>query len=478
MTARNLRSSILTADLVWGVLAMPLAYLLRYGWVWHGPADRSALIFIPPLMATLLLWSVMSSWTRLDGFRSSWLFPAVVSQVLLSVLAVMSSIFALAYLLREYISRLALGYFGLLLFLGFIAIRVGARRILTSRRSRGLIRKIVIIGNGPIAREMMAKIDSHPEMLRQVIGFLSSGDDTCPVIPSADRKHAIVLQSRNVAELLASRGVDEIILTVPTPGHPEILDLTSRCRSLGIAVSMVPQPYELYLTKHELSDLDGMPLLQLASDTSADDEPLWKRAFDICMTLVLLPICLIPILAAAVMLKIKKGRAFCTERRIGKNGVQFDIYRLNSSRKELGLSLSERLLQTLSITELPQLLNVLRGNMSLVGPRPEGLDRARRYTDWHRQRLKAKPGITGLAQVHGLRQEHSYEDKTPYDLQYILHRSLFQDISLLLQTGWTLILRMFRPKEQDVSETMSHSFAELNFNESLTHAHSSQPSPD
>src|ERR1700739_2537662 len=112
MTPRNLRNSILTADLVWGVLAMPLAYLMRYGWAWHGPADRTALIFVPPLMTSLLFWSLMSSWVRLDGFRTGWVFPAVVSQLLLAVSALMSALFAMGYLVRQFVSRLALGYFG------------------------------------------------------------------------------------------------------------------------------------------------------------------------------------------------------------------------------------------------------------------------------------------------------------------------------------------------------------------------------
>ena len=479
MTSRNLRNSVLTADLAWGMLAMPLAYLLRYGWVWHGPKDRSALIFIPPLMAALLLWSVMSSWVRLDGFRSGWHFSAVLSQVLLSVLALMCALFTLAYLLGAFISRLALGYFGLLLFLGFLVIRLVARSVLASRRARGLIRKVVIVGNGPLAREMVTKIECHPEMLREVVGFLNPGEDAYPNLPSANREGALALQSSNVAELLGSREVDEIILTVPTPGHPEIVDLTSRCNARGIAVSMVPQPYELYLTKHELIDLDGVPLLQLVPVTSNDAEPFWKRPFDVCTALVLLPACLVPMLAAAALLKFKKGLAFCTERRLGKNGEQFVIYRLNSARAGTGLPRYERLLQELSITELPQLFNVLRGDMSLVGPRPEGLDRARRYTEWNRQRLKVKPGITGLAQVYGLRHQHPSEDKTCYDLQYILHRSLFQDISLLLQTAWTLILRLFRKQSPDsLSGVTPEEASDLSVQESLVHAHSSQSSAD
>jgi lipopolysaccharide/colanic/teichoic acid biosynthesis glycosyltransferase len=479
MTVRNLRNSILTADLVWGVLAMPLAYLLRYGWVWHGPTDSSGLVFIPPLMATLLVWSVMSSWTRLDGFRSGWLFSAVVSQVLLSVSALMCALFSLAYLLRQYISRLALSYFGLLLFSGFLIIRLVARRILVSRRTHGLIRKVVIVGNGPVAREMVSKIASHPEMLREVVGFLTPADDACPGISPANNNSAITVQSSNIADLLESHCVDEIVLTVAMPNHPEILELTSSCRTRGIAVSMVPQPYELYITKHELTDLDGVPLLQLLPVTSANPEPFWKRPFDICMTVVLLPICLVPMVGAAALLKFKKGRAFCTERRFGKNGVQFPIFRLNCPRATADLPGYERWLQKLSIPELPQLFNALRGDMSLVGPRPEGPDRTRGYTDWHRQRLKVKPGITGLAQVYGLRHQHSSENKTRYDLQYILHRSFFLDISLLVQTVWTLVLRLVQTQDPDDESNVTSPVASVSgFQESFIHADSSQPSAD
>jgi lipopolysaccharide/colanic/teichoic acid biosynthesis glycosyltransferase len=180
-------------------------------------------------------------------------------------------------------------------------------------------------------------------------------------------------------------------------------------------------------------------------------------------------------LAGAILLYFKKGQAFCTERRCGKQGREFLIYRLNSLRGGIGLPAYELLLQKISVTELPQLFNVLRGDMSLVGPRPEGLDRARHYTDWHRQRLNAKPGITGLAQVYGLRDQHSSEDKTRYDLQYILRRSMFQDISLLLQTAWTLAVRLVHA-QASVAEHIAT--VDISFTETLIHAHSSQSSAD
>jgi lipopolysaccharide/colanic/teichoic acid biosynthesis glycosyltransferase len=389
----------------------------------------------------------------------------------------MCALFTIAYLERQFISRLALGYFGLLVFLGFLAIRVIARSIMASRSARGLVRNVVILGDGPLAREMAHKIECHPEMLRKVVGFLSPGEDAFQSASSLNRKDAVTLRSLDIADMLKSKGVHEIILTVSAPGHSEILDLTSRCGSQGITVSMVPQPYEMYLTKPELTDLDGLPLLELQT-VPLGGEPFWKRGFDVAMTLALLPACVPPMLAGAALLKLKKGKAFCCERRSGKDGKEFEIYRLNSPRNGTELPAYERILETLSITELPQLFNVLRGEMSLVGPRPEGLDRARRYTDWHRQRLKAKSGITGLAQVYGLRDQHSSEDKTRYDLQYILCRSPFQDVSLLLQTAWTLTVRLFHPQGMDSTEGGITAETEISFEENLVHAHSSQSSAD
>jgi putative colanic acid biosysnthesis UDP-glucose lipid carrier transferase len=479
MTPRTLRNSILTADLIWGMLAMPIAYLMRYGWVWRGPTDRSALVFIPPLMAALLFWSLMSSWVRLDGFRTGWMLSAVVSQLLLAVLGVMLALFAIGYLLREFISRLALGYFGLLLFLGFLTIRIIARLTLAAPRSRASVRNVVIVGNGPLAREMATKIESHPEMLRRVIGFLGPGEDAFPTLSLATRANAVSLRTADIAEMLKSYAVDEVVLTVPAPGRPEILDLISRCGRVGIAIGMVPQPYELYLTKPELMDLDGLPLLQLPVIPSVGDDPKWKRIFDITMTLLLLPVCAPPMLVAAAIFKLRKGRAFCSEWRYGKRGEKFAIYRLNSPRRAVALPAYERIFQKLSITELPQLFNVLHGEMSLVGPRPEGIDRFRHYTDWHRQRLNAIPGITGLAQVHGLRDQHPSEDKTRYDLQYILRRSLFQDISLMVQTAWTLTRRLFDGFDgESTKDKAVDGTPEIDLEENFVHAHSSQSSAD
>ena len=265
-------------------------------------------------------------------------------------------------------------------------IRLVARLLLRSRYSVGAVRRVVVVGSGSLAKEMAAKIESHPEALYELVGFLSPAETASdmPVPPSSS--DLAVVQTLGIVEILRANNVDELILAMQQPGRPEIVELTARCRQQGIAVSLVPQPYELYMSKPELIDLGGLPLLQLKAADAVDPIPVWKRATDLVLTTCLLPLSLLPLLLAAVVLKLAKGQAFCREVRCGLHGKPFQIYRLNSVRNASGLPRSERALQQLSVTELPQLLNVLRGEMSLVGPRPEGLDRSHHYTDWHRQR--------------------------------------------------------------------------------------------
>jgi lipopolysaccharide/colanic/teichoic acid biosynthesis glycosyltransferase len=166
-----------------------------------------------------------------------------------------------------------------------------------------------------------------------------------------------------------------------------------------------------------------------------------KRAIDLALSAGLLFSVSPLLLFAAFFVYRKKGKAFRAEVRCGKEGIPFQMYRLNVERHATNPPRYERLFVRWSLTELPQLWNVLRGDMSLVGPRPESAERAKHYSDWQRQRLKVHGGVTGLAQVHGLREQHSSEEKTRFDLQYIFTWSPLLDLSLILQTAWTLLFR-------------------------------------
>jgi lipopolysaccharide/colanic/teichoic acid biosynthesis glycosyltransferase len=199
------------------------------------------------------------------------------------------------------------------------------------------------------------------------------------------------------------------------------------------------------------------------------------------------------VLVSALFLRHMRGHAFERVPRCGEFGKPFHMFRLNVPRgAQAGLRF-ERVLERLSVSELPQLWNVLRGDMSLVGPRPESLDRVKHYSEWQQERLRVKPGMTGLAQVHGLRERNSSEEKTRFDLQYRLNPSPLADISLLLQTVWTLALRVLRYSElaaeqaatSETGQTQGPAFRELEalrqpprelLEEVVSSAHRAQPS--
>ncbi|HTZ81766.1 MAG TPA: sugar transferase [Candidatus Acidoferrales bacterium] len=441
---RKVRGGILICDLAWVGCSIVLAWLIRYGFVWEAIPRPTANAFGLTVLESCLIWSVLCVSVDLTGSEVGWRTPAIFSHLVLAVSTLMLILLASAYLGRIYFSRLALGCFGTLSLSGFLVIRLAARAILDARNHSAIVRRLVIVGSGIVAMETAARFSQHPELGCRIVGFLAPEDASLGILHRELVTAEPQIPMGKVIDSLRSRGVDELVFATSGNGDQRINGLMDECVRQGFAVNVIPQPYELYLSAPELLDLDGIPILRLRNSMKEVKGRAWKRAMDLSLAIPLLLISAPVVFLAALALRIRRERAFCREERYGLNGRRFWIYRLNLPRRSTGLPAYEQLLQHLSVTELPQLWNVLRGDMSLVGPRPEGLDRVRHYSDWHRQRLNVKPGMTGLAQVNGLRDEHELEDKTRYDLQYILHRSLFQDCSLLLQTFWTLAGRLRR----------------------------------
>ena len=442
MNQRKLSSRILASDLLWSILAMVGALVLRYGAEWSHVEMRAASALLPFLAATWVIWTILSLSLPLDGFRGGWRLSAVISQLLLGVGGLMLILLSGGYLVRRYVSRLALVHFCLLLLAGFVLVRAAAYLLLRARSKNGFASRVVIVGRGRLARELARKIQRHPEMLCRVVGFLAPDDGTSDPGPSvAGTRSAISTSSLGVVDLLSEQRTDEVILALQEGAAPDLLNLTALCRDRGIKVSLVPQFYELYLSRSHLTDLDGLPVLQLARRGPTGPALVLKRVLDLTLG-TLLSLAAIPfLLPLAVVLHYIRGKAFRWETRCGFRGRPFAMLRLNIDRTASNASRFEAVLRKFSLTELPQLWNVLRGDMSLVGPRPESFDRVCRYSEWQQQRLTVKPGMTGLAQVQGLREQHSSEEKTRFDLQYLLSSSLWTDLSLLLQTVWTLATR-------------------------------------
>jgi len=172
MTAKNLTNWMLAADLVWTLVSFVAAGLLRYGFDWNAIHHQYLFALLPFLAASLLLWTLLFHRFHLDGFQGGWRFSAVASRLLLAILCLMCGLLATAYLARRYVSRLVLIYFSAFLFVGFLWLRSVVSQQLRARRRVGAVSRIVVVGSGSIAREVANKIERHPEMLCEIVGFL------------------------------------------------------------------------------------------------------------------------------------------------------------------------------------------------------------------------------------------------------------------------------------------------------------------
>jgi lipopolysaccharide/colanic/teichoic acid biosynthesis glycosyltransferase len=442
----RIRQSVLLLDLLWITVAFTFAFTLRYKYFGFGlDSWASFRDFLPALCSALIIWTFLYLSKSLEGFRGGWHLPTVFSQIVVAVSYLMAFLLALAFLQKHYYSRLLLLYLACLLPIGMITIRCLARWVIASRSWNGYKRRAVILGTGHLAHELAYKISRHPEMLLDIVGFLYPSSTEASNGFAVPNEELISLQSLKVHSLLHQKGVQELIVVMPQQASSDAEKIISRCRTAGMRVRLVPHWYELYISDAQMVEVDGVPLISLEERNISAIALGLKRAVDLLGAAFLLVLSLPILILSFVSLSRRKTRALVTELRCGRLGVPFPMFRLNVDRESPGAQGFDKVLVRLSLTELPQLWNVLRGEMSLVGPRPESAERVRHYSDWQRQRLCVNPGLTGLAQVHGLREQHSSEEKARFDLEYIFHWSLFLDFSLILQTAWTLVVRFLKP---------------------------------
>jgi lipopolysaccharide/colanic/teichoic acid biosynthesis glycosyltransferase len=440
MKPERLRNQILAADLAWIPVALAAEQGLCSG-LHCSQAPLGPSNFVVYVVCTVFAWVLLSENLHLDGFRGGWRPSALVSHLVLAAALLMVLLLAVANVSARYVGRMTLSVFSLFLLMGFFCIRWAALRMVLRRYKKGDVHRVVILGSDQLATELAAKFNHHPELLCRVIGFLCPGMEPPAARSTRDAAAPATVSTMEVIGLLRQLDVDELVMA-HTSASNEILNLVALCRQHSIRVSLVPQPYELYLSRPSLLDLGGLPLLRFGEMAPRASAGIGKRLLDFALGFALAVVTLPIILLCGAVLRVSTGSAFRWERRIGWRGAQFSMLRLNVDHHPPDGSGFERMLWQLSISELPQFWNVLRGDMSLVGPRPESPERASRYSAWQQQRLSVTPGMTGLAQVHGLREQHTSEDKTRLDLQYMLDPSLLKDLSLLIETIWTLTLRL------------------------------------
>jgi exopolysaccharide biosynthesis polyprenyl glycosylphosphotransferase len=322
---------------------------------------------------------------------------------------------------------------------------VGVAQRAVHRRSPD---RMLLVGTGEVARMIHQKTVQSPHLGYRVIGFVNGQEEEREIagVP-------VLGAQADLARILAENRVDDVVIALPEATHDQLLDMISICESHHASVRIFPDLFQIIASELTIGDLDGLPLLAVRDVALRGWKLTLKRAMDIVVSAVGLTVLSPFMLLTALLIKLSsKGPVFYAHERVGLDGKPFPMLKFRSMRVDAESAtgpvwasqddprrtrLGAFLRQT-SIDELPQLINVLVGDMSLVGPRPERpifVAQFKQVVPRYMERHQEKAGMTGWAQVNGLRGDTSIVERTKYDLYYIENWSLLFDIKILVRTA-------------------------------------------
>jgi exopolysaccharide biosynthesis polyprenyl glycosylphosphotransferase len=328
----------------------------------------------------------------------------------------------------------------------YVFIRVEARL----RRAGAHDVPALIVGAGVPAIRLLQKLQDHPETGYRIVGFAV---DT-PEIPDKDvAGHPVLGHIDQLRDLALRHGVREVFVALPSLSHTRMLSLVLECEDLGIVFRCVTNLFEVLTAGTHIDLVDDLPLVRLGRERI---HPLYapaKRVFDLIGASAML-VATAPLMAwVAWRLRAEGTSPLFVQERVGYRGRRFRMWKFRTldagtepyavaprAADDPRVTRFGRWLRATSIDELPQLWNVLRGDMSLVGPRPEMPFIVDGYDEWQRRRLTVKPGITGLWQILG-RKDLPMHENLQYDFYYIRNRSLLLDCSILVRTVGAVLSR-------------------------------------
>jgi len=446
-----------TLQMVFDLLLLEVAFIVTYWFrfqagVWKVPLG------IPPLSVYLLSSAVvlvvlfgifyylgLYSERRLLSIEEQ--IVGVLKGVALGALGVL----ALAFFFRAL--TYSRSFFGLFVLSASILVCLG-RLISYKLISRSLRtvggRRLLLVGGGPMREQVRLAAARNPNLGLEVVGWIDSGSGAGG--PDTGGPCVRLGGLADLREVVAESGTEVVALTLPVEQQHLVAEITDMLDNLNVDVHMVPDMRGLAISRVRLTELGGIPFLAVREASLSGADRIVKRIFDVVFTslgmLVLTPV--YTLLSLLVKLS-SPGPVFYRQDRIGRDGREFQMIKFRTMRPDAEAASGPvwtvaddprvtaigKFLRRYSLDELPQLWNVLAGDMSLVGPRPERghfvqefSRRLPRYFERHRVRS----GLTGWAQVNGLRGDTSIEERTVYDLWYVENWSLGLDVRIILMT--------------------------------------------
>ncbi len=334
-----------------------------------------------------------------------------------------------------------------------IVARTGVRHYL--HRKAHLRQRTLILGSGIVSGQLVEKINKNDQFGLDPVGIV---DEQVYSVGTPDLPRLGGFGDLN--EVIEAQNIDRVIIAFSRAGHEELLEAIRSCRDAGIAVDVVPRLFEFLDGVRSLDQIGGLPLLSIGVPVLGSSMVAAKRVLDVIGSIGLIILFAPLMLATAIAIRIdSKGPTFFLQSRAGRRNQSFKLIkfrsmyvdadarkkefdRLNESEDGVMFKIREdprvtpvgRFIRRFSIDELPQLFNVLKGDMSLVGPRPLIFPEAEALEErWHLRRSELRPGITGPWQVYG-RSQSPFQEMVRFDYQYVAGWSLARDVELLLET--------------------------------------------
>ncbi|MBI2862730.1 MAG: sugar transferase [Chloroflexi bacterium] len=445
-------------DLALIILAFVAAWYLRYELELGSEVPTvfyEGLLSYLPLQTALGAILLVLYWTRglyRDPLGKRWIdeVGSIVGGTTVGVALLVIS----AYYVRPFaFSRLLFIYVWGLVILFLVVSRLLKVVVRDELFKRGIgVRRVVIAGAEPLGLTVMKSIVARPNLGYRVLGFVDGyRQDDLGRFPYLGRLEEI-------REIATRPDVDEVIIALPSASHQEIMRIVAQCERAKVRFRIVPDLYQTTLDRVDIHELDGIPLIGVREASLPRLSQIVKRLTDLIVSSVLIILLSPFLLLIALAIKLDSpGPILFRQIRVGRGSRQFEAYKFRSMRvgaeqelerlRELNevqgplfkmrddprLTRVGKALRRFSLDELPQLFNVVQGDMSMVGPRPPLPAEVESYADWQRKRLEVAPGLTGLWQVSG-RSELPFDEMVLLDLWYIENWSIGLDIEILLRT--------------------------------------------
>ncbi|MFT3709153.1 MAG: undecaprenyl-phosphate glucose phosphotransferase [Archangium sp.] len=370
----------------------------------------------------------------------------VFKAVVLSTVVLIS----VSFFLRERYSRLTILLFAVTAFLSLSGVRLFFRAMFNELRRRGVnVKTILVVGAGQLGQRVVETIEQHRELGFKVVGLLTRRSEK---IGTTVMEVPVLGHFTDLGRVLGEKPVDQVILALPLEEQPQLREIMDVLAQHTVDVKVVPDLFNYVTLRGGLEEFGGLPIISLQGAPLEGWNLIAKRAFDIMVSFVALLFLTPVMLVVALLVKLSsRGPVFFAQERMGMDGHLFKMFKFRTMKIDAEKDGAQfataddprrtalgTFLRKSSIDELPQFWNVFVGDMSLVGPRPERpvfIEEFKKQIPRYHLRHMVKAGITGWAQINGLRGNTSIKDRIDYDLYYIENWSLLFDVKILVRTA-------------------------------------------